>query len=167
MPSLFAKKFFLVSSIAVLAATLFLFQNCAGDGDGGTNTVVCDNICKISNGAASASATTYWQVQELNCGGFCYAKIAFFADGTGKLLSETTNCVVGSTPAVVTFTWTQTGPDTMLMTGATYACSPNSLSTGGTLGSFTTITGSISAGVFQAKLNGTGPVQGALLSGTF
>lgn len=130
----------------------------------------CDQVCAIGNGASASGATTYWRIDGLSCGqSSCFTKIAFFADGTGKLTSGTSNCVIGSTPSVVAFTWTQTGSSTMLLSGSNFSCSPNpATSSGVTIGSFASIAGGVSSGVFTANFNGTSfVVEAGLLAGTF
>jgi hypothetical protein len=151
---------------AVAAAVLAL--GCGGSTS--PEAPACDQVCAITNGASASVATTYWRIDGLSCGqGTCFTKIAFFADGTGELTSGTSNCVLGSTPSVVTFTWTQTGPSTMLLSGSAFSCSPNpATSSGVIIGSFTSITGGVSSGVFNAGFNGTSfVVQAGLLAGTF
>jgi hypothetical protein len=156
---------FSLSRFAGVASVILVF----GCGGSAPNTPSCDQICAIGNGTTAAGATTYWRIPGLSCGqGTCFTKIAFFADGTGKLTSGTSNCAVGSTPSVVAFTWTKTGSSTMLLSGSAFSCSPNPQTTSGTtIGSFTSITGGVSSGVFTSNLNGGSAVQASLLSGTF
>ena len=129
----------------------------------------CDQVCQIGNGATAAAATTYWRIPLLACGQLtCFTKIAFFADGTGEVTSGTSNCQLNSAPAVVTFSWTRTGPSTMLLSGSAFACTPVATTISGTvIGSFTSISGGISTGVFTANLNGGASVSASLLAGTF
>jgi hypothetical protein len=153
---------FWLSRIAAVASVVLVF------GCGGSAPPGCDQICAISNGATASGATTYWRISGLSCGQItCFTKIAFFADGTGKLTSGTNNCVMGSTPSVVTFTWTKTGSSAMLLSGADFSCSPDPRTLSGvTIGSFTSITGGVSSGVFKANLNGASAIQASLLAGT-
>lgn len=151
--------------LAAKAVTVLLVAGCASDPSGPG----CDQVCQISNGTTAAAATTYWRIPLLACGqGTCFTKIAFFADGTGKVTSGTSNCQINSTPAVVTFSWTKTGPSTVLLSGSAFACTPVATTTSGTvIGSFTSISGGIASGVFTANLNGGASVNASLLAGTF
>ena len=157
--------------LATTAAAVVLVAGCASSPSG----TDCDQVCQISNGASAASATTYWRIPLLACGQLtCFTKIAFFADGTGEVTSGTNNClrdfasVSTPTPAVVTFSWTKTGPSTMLLSGSAFACTPVANTSSGTvIGSFTSISGGVAAGVFTANLNGGAGISASLLAGTF
>ena len=153
------------SRLAAGAATVALVGGCASSPSGPD----CDQVCLVSNGATAAAAATYWRIPLLACGQLtCFTKIAFFADGTGKVTSGTSNCQLNSTPAVVTFSWTKTGPNTMLLSGSAFACTPVATTSSGTvIGSFTSISGSVAAGVFTANLNGGASISASLLAGTF
>ena len=151
--------------LATTAAAVVLVAGCASSPSG----TDCDQVCQISNGASAASATTYWRIPLLACGQLtCFTKIAFFADGTGEVTSGTSNCQLNSAPAVVTFSWTKTGPSTMLLSGSAFACTPVANTSSGTvIGSFTSISGGVAAGVFTANLNGGAGISASLLAGTF
>ena len=151
--------------LAVTAAAVVLVAGCASSPSGPD----CDQVCQISNGTTAAAATTYWRIPSLACGQLtCFTKIAFFANGTGEVTSGTNNCQLNSTPAVVTFAWTKTGPSTMLLSGSAFACTPVATTSSGTvIGSFTSISGGIASGVFTANLNGGARVSASLLAGTF
>lgn len=147
-----------------LVAAVVLVAGCSSSSSGPE----CDQVCLISNGATAASATTYWRIQGLACGqGTCFTKIAFFADGTGEITSGTSNCQLNSAPAVVTFSWVKTGASTVLLSGSAFACTPVATTISGTVvGSFTSINGGISSGVFTANLNGGAAISASLLAGT-
>ena len=140
--------------------------------DANPPTPTCDQVCNITNGATASSATTYWQIFELRCGqSACYTKMAFFADGTGKMIATRNNCLsyqVLNSPTVVNFTWTRLSSNAMLLNGATFACAPNNLAVGSTISSFTSITGGISSGTFSGLLDGVhGMNPASLFVGTF
>ncbi len=153
------------SRLAAMAVTVVLVAGCADSSSGPS----CDQVCQISNGATAAAATTYWRIPLLACGQLtCFTKIAFFADGTGEVTSGTSNCQLNSAPAVVTFSWTKTGPNTMLLSGSAFACTPVATTSSGTvIGSFTSISGGVTSGVFTANLNGGASISASLLAGTF
>ena len=136
------------------------------------NIPTCDQVCSITNGATESTATTYWQIFELRCGvSACYSKMAFFADGTGKMIATRNNCLsfqITNFPTVVNFTWTRLSSSAMLLSGATFKCAPNNLAVGSTISSFTSITGGISSGTFSGLLEGVhGMNPASLFVGTF
>ena len=97
-----------------------------------------------------------------------HSRLSSTTTNTGKVTSGTSNCQLNSTPAVVTFSWTKTGPNTMLLSGSAFACTPVATTSSGTvIGSFTSITGGVAAGVFTANLNGGARISASLLAGTF
>jgi hypothetical protein len=158
-----------LSRIAVVVSVV-LVLGCGGSGSDGPT---CDQVCAISNGATAATATTYWKVPGTgNCiTSPCAKLIAFFGDGTGRLKSGGNNCpngaVSGSTPIASSFTWIKTGPSTVLLSGAAFACSLDPQPTGGDpFGSFVAITGGVASGVFSASIGGTSTVQLSLVAGT-
>ena len=160
----------MLSRILLIGLLCLLLHACAkSDKDDKSANTTCDQVCSISNGATAAVGGTYWKISGLACGqGVCFTKIAFFDDGTGKLISGTNNCILNSAPVAVAFSWTKTGANTLLLSEAPFACAPEQKTTSGTIiGSFTASTGGVSTGVFKSNVNGTGSIQASLLSGTF
>lgn len=148
----------------------------SGDDGGGAPPAgaTCDQVCRILNGASVAGQTTYWQIPNLNCNVVnCHTKLALFADGTGKIMQGGMNmCTIPigsppgttSVPLTTTFNWVQTGPATVLFTGAVFHCSFNPLVDRGSLTSMTAINGGISTATIQATVAGgfiTGPSSGS------
>lgn len=167
-----------ISSIDILGTTytdvVVTVANVISVGGAHPTSGTCDTVCGLMNGTSAAMATTYWRIPGLSCSqSSCFTKIAFFADGTGKLTSGTNNCLrsnvtVQPTPNVVTFNWTKAGPRALLLSNSAFTCSDSGSSmTGTVIGSFTSISDGFTSGYFDGYLNGTFGLHVTLMAGTF
>jgi hypothetical protein len=136
----------------------------------------CDVVCGVQNGSSGSTQATYWVVPQLSQTGNAAARIAFFADGSGKLIANSNNCTVPigsgatSNPIVTSFTWTRSG-SSILLSGASFHCSFDPANNRGTITSFTSIVGSTASGTFTTTIftdwfGGGGNFTANLVAGT-